>query len=175
MNGWNSSFYILIIGAVLLLSLMGLWFTAILPGMDRWSKRFFLGYFTVFLLCCLCAVTEFTFYYFTVQGAAYFSLIALECLLLSLPLPMLTVYLAHCCGENLRSGWLLRAVAVLMAVYFALVASAAFIDGFYVVRPDGWFDRGFLYPLLLLPLVMILLLSLAETVRLRQTVTETAG
>ena len=168
MSGWNSSFYIFIIGAVLLLSLMGLWFTAVLPGMDRWSKRFFLGYFTVFLLCCLCAVTESTFYYYSVQGAAYFSLIVLECLFLSLPLPMLTVYLAHCCGENLRSSWLLRTVAVLMAVYVVLVVSIAFIEGFYVVTPYGWLDRGLLYPLMLLPLVLILLLTFEETVRRRK-------
>ncbi|MBR3016274.1 MAG: histidine kinase [Clostridia bacterium] len=168
MSGWNSSFYIFIIGAVLLLSLMGLWFTAILPGMDRWSKRFFQSYFAVFLLCCFCAVTEFFFYNFSVQGAAYFSLIVLECLLLSLPLPMLTVYLAHCCGENMRSGWLLRAVAVVMAVYVALIASAAFIKGFYVVKTDGWLDRGPLYPVMLVPLVLILLLTFEETIRSRK-------
>ena len=168
MSVWNKSFYVFIIGAVMLLSMMGLWFTVILPGMDRWSKRFFRGYFSVFLLCCLCAVTEFAFYKYSIQGAAYFSLIALECLLLSLPFPMLTAYLAHCCGENMRSSGLLRAVAVLMAVYLALVTSAAFIDGFYVVRPDGWYDRGPLYPLLPLPLVLLLLLTFEETIRRRK-------
>ncbi|MBR5110681.1 MAG: histidine kinase [Clostridia bacterium] len=168
MSVWGKSFYVFIVGAVVLLSLMGLWFTAILPGMEKWSKRFFQGYFSVFLLCCLCAATEFSFYYYSVQGAAYFSLMILECLLLSLPFPMLTVYLAHCCGENMRSGWLLRAVAVLMAVYVVLVASIAFIEGVYVVRPDGWLDRGRLYPLMLLPLVAILLLTFEETIRQRK-------
>ena len=168
MTGWDNSFYIFIIGAVLVLSLLGLWFTAILPGMDRWSKRFFRSYFAVFLLCCLCAVAELAFYYYSVQGVAYFVLLFLECLLLSLPFPMLAVYLAHSCGENTRSCRLLRAAAVLMAVYFALLASIPFVEGFYVVNPDGWLDRGPLYPLVLAPMAAILLLTFEETLRRRK-------
>ena len=50
------SYYILnliLSGAALLLSVMGLWFTIIIPGISRWNRRFFLSYFLVFLLCCL--------------------------------------------------------------------------------------------------------------------------
>ena len=168
MNFWNNYFYTFITGAVLLLSMMGLWFTSILPGMDRWSKRFFQSYFAIFILCSLCALTEFFFYKYSIQGAAYFSLIILECLFLSLPFPMLTVYLVHSCGEKMRSDRLTRTVAALMAVYFAMVLSVIFVDGFYVITADGWLDRGPLYSLMLLPLIVILLLTFAETIRRRK-------
>ena len=45
--------YTYLSGAALLLSMMGLWFTVIIPGIDRWSRRFFLSYFLIFMLCCL--------------------------------------------------------------------------------------------------------------------------
>ena len=59
----------------------------------------------------------------------------LENLLLSLPPPMLTVYLLHCCGENKRSSKLLHAVIGLWEVYFIFAARAAFTEGFYYVTP----------------------------------------
>ena len=41
MNGWTDYFYYFIIGATLLLSMLGLWFIAIIPGINGWHKRFF--------------------------------------------------------------------------------------------------------------------------------------
>lgn len=58
MNDWSDSFYLFIYGAVLLLSVLGLSFTAIMPGSDRWSKRFFRLYFLILMLSMLSGVTE---------------------------------------------------------------------------------------------------------------------
>ena len=49
---WSDIFYFSIISAVLLLSVLGLWFTVIVPGIGRWNKRFFLSYFIVFMPQC---------------------------------------------------------------------------------------------------------------------------
>ena len=49
MDRWLEIFYFSILSSTLLLSLLGVWFTAIIPGIDRWSKRFFLRYFIVFI------------------------------------------------------------------------------------------------------------------------------
>ena len=46
---WIDIFNIFISGVALLLSVIALWFTAIIPGLDRWSRRFFIGYFIVFI------------------------------------------------------------------------------------------------------------------------------
>ena len=165
MSGWSDFFYVFIFGAALLLSALGMFFAAVIPGIDRWSKRFFLGYFSVFLLCCLSSLMETVFYYYSVPKAAVYFAILLECLLLSLPLPMLTVYLLHCRGESPRSSKLLRAVLGLMAVYSVLLASAPSTGIFSYLPSDNAYRRGPLYLLLLLPLSAILLLNLAGAIR----------
>ena len=58
MNDWIEFVSFSIAGAALLLSAMGMWFAAIIPGIDRWSKRFFMGYFLSFMLGCLSAFLE---------------------------------------------------------------------------------------------------------------------
>jgi MFS family permease len=164
----NDTFYFSIISAALVLSVMGLLFTAAMPGIDRWSKRFFLDYFIVLMACCFSCLADLILSYYPVPRAALYFVLVLECLFLSMPLPMLTVYLLHCCGENMRRSRLLHTVLGLWAAYFVLLASAAFMGVFSYVAPDNYYYRGPLYPLLLLPLVAILLLTLTGVIRRRK-------
>lgn len=168
MNVWIESIGFLITGVALLLSGMGLWFTVIIPGIDRWSKRFFISYFLVFMLCCFSGITEKIFQYYLVDGALFYVLLLLETLLLSLPMPMLTIYLLHCCKENIRPGKLLHIVLVLFAILFLVLVSALFIDGFCYVSPNNRYHRGPLYPLFLAPILAIQLLNLVGTIRRRK-------
>ena len=156
-------FYFSIISAGLALSALGLWFTAIVPGLDRWNKRFFLSYFFVFLLSCGAGLGDVMLTYASGLGAAYYSFVVLECLILSLPLLMLTVYLLHCCGEDIRRSRLLHAVLGLWAVYVVLLISAAI----YYSASDIQGRHRLLYALMLLPLVVILLVNLVGTVKRR--------
>ena len=167
MNGWIDPFYYFMTGASLLLSVMGLWFTALIPGIDRWDRRFFLRYFIVLLLSSVFALAEIVLHSFPVPSAAIIVLLLLETLLLSLPLPMQTVYLLHCCGECPRSSRLLHAVLGLWAVYFVLLVSVPFIDGFIYFTPDNHYVRGPFYPLYLAPTPVILLLNFTGTMRRR--------
>ena len=165
------SYYILnfsLFSAALLLSMMGLWFTVIIPGIDRWSRRFFQCYFIVFLLCFMLGLVEMAFQYTIVPGAVFVSLLLLESLLLTVAPPMLTVYLLHCCGENIRSSKLLHAVLGLWIISFLVLVSAAFIDGFIYITPENQYYRGPLYPLLLIPMLAVLLLNFMGTMRRRE-------
>ena len=164
---WSDIFYFSVISAALLLSVLGLWLTAIIPGIDRWSKRFFLSYFMVFMLCCVAGLADVTLSYYFGPSALYYCDMVLECLILSLPLPMLTVYLLHCCKETIRPSRLFHAVLGLWAVYFALLVSAQFIGGFSFVSTDNRYARGPLYPILLMPLIAILLFNLIGTMKRR--------
>ena len=55
-------FYYFASGATLLLSLLGLWFIAIMPSIDCWSKRFFRILFAAFVLLSLNCLTEVVLY-----------------------------------------------------------------------------------------------------------------
>ena len=167
MMGWSDIFYFSIISVALVLSVMGLWFTAVMPGMDCWSKRFFLVYFIVLMGCILSSLIAIVLHYFPVSGVVIYFILNLECLLLSLPFPMLTTYLLHCCSESVRSSKLFHIVLGLWAVYFVLLVSTSVTGGFFSVTVENQPFRGPLYPLLMLPLIAIMLINLAGTIRRR--------
>ena len=167
MSHWSEVFYFSIISAALLLCMVGLWFTAVMPGIDRWGKRFFLCFFTVLMVCCFSGFIELILSHYPVPGAAISIVVFIELLSLSLPLPMLTAYMLHACGENTRSSRLFHAALGLLAVYFVVLASAPFNGVFSYATADNQDYRGPLYALLLLPLIAILLLNLWGAVRRR--------
>ena len=167
MSDWIEYINASISGAAILLSVMGLWFTAVIPGLNRWSRRFFKHYFIVFLLCYLSSILEMVLQHFKVPGAVFIVFLGLETLLLALPLPMVTVFLLRCCSEDPRSSKLLRAVLGLLAVFILLMVSSLFIDGFIYFAPYNQYSHGPLYPLFLAPMLAILLLNIAGTVRRR--------
>ena len=168
MNGWMDLLYAFLLGAALVLCALGLWFTAVIPGVDRWSKRFFLWYFIIFMLCCVSGIVEAVLEYASASGTAIYVVLALEALLLSLPLLMLTIYLLHCSGESPHKSGLLRAVLGLWAVFVGMLIFAPFIGKFSHITPDGQYYRGPLYPLLLAPMLLIQLLNFAGAIRRRK-------
>ena len=145
----------LINGAAMLLSSFGLWFIAIMPGIERWSKNFFQVLFTVLVLLCLTGLAESIAYRYNITVAALFFIMFLETMLLSLPVPMMTVYLLHCCGENIRSSRLFHVIMTLWAVFIIMLASAPFIKDFYYFTPDKQYYRGSWYPVLLMPMLAV--------------------
>ena len=168
MSNWVDFLFFFMLGMALLLSALGMWFTAIVPGTDRWSKRFFRDYFIVLMLCCLIGLIEGILpRLYPVPDTAFYILWALESLFLGLPLPMLTVYLLHSCGERIRGSRLLQAVLGLWIVYLLLLAYATFIGGFAYVTTYGKYIRGPWYPLLLVPMLGIQLLNLVGAIRRR--------
>ena len=168
MNGWIDYFYFFILGAALLLAALGVWFTVIMPGLDRWSRRFFRSYFLVLTACCVFAFAEILLCFYPVANEMIFFVLFAECLFLSLPLPMLTVYLLRCYGDDLRESKLFRAVLVLWAVYVVLLLCVLFTGSMFYSTPDGQYSRRPLYSLMLLPLVVIMLLNLAGVIRRRK-------
>ena len=154
-------------GAALLLSVMGIWFTVIIPGINRWNRRFFLIYFLIFLLCCLYSFFEMAFQYYIGPGSVFIVLLFLESILLTIPQPMLTVYLLHSCGENIRSSKLLRTVLGLWVIYCLVLVSAVFINGFVYITPENQYYHGPLYPLIPIPIIAVLLLNFTGTMRRR--------
>ena len=152
----------------MLLTLTGLWFSRIMPGLDRWSKRFFAAYFIVLLLCAVTGLGDTVLYRFPDLELLKQVFLFLEVTALTLPLPMLAVYLLRCCGENIRRSILLRTVIGLWAVFVALLAAST-VPGFaFYLLPEGEYLRSAGFMLLMLPIDLLAFLNLAAVIRRRR-------
>ena len=168
MTSWIEPFYYFITGAAMLLTLMGLWFTVIIPGTDRWSRNFFIAYFLVLMLCSFVSLADMILYSFPGMETVSEVFGFLETLLLSLPIPMLTAFLLHCCGKSIRGSWLFRVSLGLWSVFFLLLGTTFFTEYFFFLAADGLFQRGPWFPVLILPLGAIALLNLTFAIRWRK-------
>ena len=168
MTNWIEFFYYFIGGATLLLALTGLWFVRIMPGLDRWSRKFFTAYFIVLLTANLAGFIDTVLY--RSPGLETMKKISLfmEISTITLPMPMLSGYMLHCCGEDLRRSGLLRAVACLWAALLILVVFALATPFAVVITPEGEYYRNPGFPLLMLPIDLIVLLNIAALIRRRR-------
>ena len=161
---WFTVFTFSVISAALLLSLLGRWLTAIIPLIDRWSKRFFFAYFTALMACSLVSLVDLIIYQYI--GTTWERIFGfLEVLLLSVPLPMLTAYLLHSCKKDIKKNTVFRVVEGCWMMFSLLLVSTLFTDHIYYITPDGQFQRGAWFPLLIVPLSVIMILNLAYLIR----------
>ena len=163
MNGDEPYFFVG--GAVLVWVAMILWLATILPGKNRWNKRFLVALFTVFVLFIAACIVDLFVYdkpdlVLTEKIAGYF-----ELLFHSLPVPMFTVFLLHTCGEDWRKSALFRTVLALWGSFFVLLGVAQFTTLMYYVTPENEWVRGPWFPLLAAPVVTGMLLNLAGVVQ----------
>ena len=152
-------------GMIVLLTMLGLWVAAVMPGLDRWNRHFFIAFFTILMLCLILYFFDMLTYdnpaFLTLQKLIVF----LEYLLTPMLFPMLTFYLLHCCGEEYRSSALLHAELAMGGLFVVLLVIAQFKEGFYQITPE--FACGPLHPLLMAPVIAMLLITLEGTVRRR--------
>jgi|GEM_PF-5737019 len=136
-----------IISAALMLATLGLWFAAILHMIDSWSKRFFITYFVILMLCCLVSLADMIIYrYVDITVEIVFGF-------------FVTAYLLHCCKKDIKKNTVFRTVFCLWAVFLLLLVSTFFIKYIYYVTPDEQFQRGSWFSLLIIPLNAIMLLN----------------
>ena len=166
MTDWIDYCFFTFLGAALLLSILGVWFAVVIPT-DRRNKRFFLSYFIVLMVCCFSSILEMVLTVYPGPVWAIRLVQILESLFLSLPLPMLTVYLLHSCGDSIRGSRLAHVVFALWLIFFVLTISVSFVEGFFCNTTGSGYSRGPLYPLLVLPLVIIQLINIVGVIRRR--------
>ena len=168
MISWEYFFFFFILGTILLLSVLGLWFTVIMPGIDPLSRRFFRGFFVVPFFGVFFALADAVLSFYPVPSAVIRFLQVPECLLFALPLPMMSFFLVYCSGKKMRQNRFLRAVICLWAVYCVLVTSGLFNEAFFFVTPDRLAHRGPWYSVMLFPVAAIMLLNLAFVIKQRK-------
>ena len=160
---WNLLVYGLL-GAMLALTTLGLGIAAIMPGAERWNRRFFISLFATILLLMVAFLIDCLVW--NDPGMATVEKIAVyfEFLFLSLPMPMFTAYLLHTCGERWQGNRLFRTAIVLWGIFFILLGIAQFTTFLYYVTPDNQFGRGPWHFLLMAPLLLIMLLNLNSVI-----------
>ena len=171
MIDWNTVLYTFMSGAASLMMGLGLGLAAMMPGVDRWSKRFFITFFGVLFLNTCLTLAETILSGMPHMAEAVRAVDFLMSLLSAIPLPMQAVFLLRCCGEDWRSNPHFRSVLALWGVYFLLLVIAQFTSLFYYVTPDGGFHFGPGYALLVVPVVTIEFINLADLIRRRDKLT----
>ena len=172
MSDWNNVIIFSIIIAAIIISGFGLWAAVAMPGPDRWNKRFFRNYFIILFLGGISGLVDVTLAGdSSLSALLYISIAFLECMILSLPLLMMSVYLLHICGKDLRSNWLWRTVLGMWAVFLILLFAISFNAYSTFTAADSQYYRVPLYTFMLLALVAILALDFAGMIRYRKRLT----
>ena len=96
--------YCFVGGALLLLVILGLAAAAAMPGLKKFSRRFFIASFSVLALSIAAYFIDLIAFsdpslVLTEQIVAFF-----ETFLPSLLMPLMTVYIFHCCNEKWRKS-----------------------------------------------------------------------
>ena len=167
MSGQMLFIYGCFFGVAFLLMGMGLCLAIIMPGVDQWSRRFFITFFSV-LLPDSCLFLVEVFFYGTMDMVpltviAYFLMSVLSVL----PLPMMTLFLLHFSGENWKKSPLFRTVLALCGFYLLLLVTAQFTCLFYYVSPDNQFHFGPGYPLMIGTVLVMELFNIEALFRRR--------
>lgn len=159
---WNMRANISIAGTATAIAVIGL----ILSLGARYTNKKFKKYLVaIFSLLTAYTVSNLILWNVTdVEGYGYMivSYICLFCesLFSSMILPVLNRFLLYCAGKNTRKNPLVYITDLLWLVYFVLLVIAQFTKWIYYYTPDNEYFRGPLYPILLVPLVLLMAVNL---------------
>ncbi len=154
--------------AMFLLMLMALAYAIIIPTTDRWRKNYFITFFSLLALCVCVTFTSAILYAKPELADAERVSCFIESILISTLMPMPTFLLLHSCKEKLIGNTLLNVVVVLWIIYFIMVEVSQFTNIFYIFTPENVFYRTRWFPLMLIPLVLIMLLNIVGLIRRRR-------
>ena len=158
----------LVAGALLTMMLIGIAFSAFMPALDKWNRRFFITLFSLLFLCAVTCLLSMIFYDDPGKATLEKFIYVFESLFLSVLIFMPTIFLLHCSHEELKHSALFFAMTILLGIYIAILIIAQFTDVFYYVTPDNRFFYGPLYKLSLVPLVLIMILNIAGVITRRK-------
>ena len=120
---------------MLLMMIFGIAFSAIMPAIDRWSKGYFITFFSMLLLSVSVFYTDIIIYKIPDMAQTERVLVFLEFLSVSPLMQMPTVLMLHRCGESIKKSLLFRAVLAIWGVYLIVLIIAQFTDAFYYIAP----------------------------------------
>lgn len=146
---------------------IGITFSAFMPALDRWSRYYFVTFFSLLFLYAVVPTIDMIIYSNLNMVAAERIVVIFEYLFFSVLMPMPILLLLHRCGENEKSSVLLRTVLALWAIFCLLLFAAQFTGIFYY-NTDNQYFRGPLFPLMMAPLAVIMILNIVGLFRRRK-------
>ena len=155
-------------GAMLVMMVLGIAFSAFMPALDRWNKGYFITLFSILFLCAVTCFLTLLFWDDPTKAVTEKIIYFFESLFLSGLMFMPTIFLLHSCGESFRESELFIFVMELLGVYLVMLIVTQFTDLFYFVTPDNQFIRGSLFSLWVAPTVVIMFLNVIFLIRKRK-------
>ena len=154
--------------AMLVLMLMALIYVIVIPASDRWSKNYFIAFFSLLTACvCSCIVSAFCYEKPELVQIEMISCFV-EALLISTLMPLPTFLLLHSSKESIKDSKLARAVIILWGIYLLMMVVGQFTNIFYIITPENIFIRQKWFSLMLIPLMLIMLLNMIGLIRRRK-------
>lgn len=150
----------------LTISIFGLLFAIQALFFEKWLKKYFIILFSIVIAY---VASDFTSQVSLVLLGKEFAdlskaAIFLESLLSSALMPTFAVSIIHLCKESSKS-LLLSLNFGLWGIYCILLLTTQFTNSIYYVTPDNVYMRGPLYPVLLIPPVMLFVVNLIAIYR----------
>ena len=164
MMDWMNVLEYLMAGAMMVMMVIGIAFSAAMPALDKWNKRYFITLFSMLFLCTVTCFFAVIFWEDPAKATQARIVYLFEGLLLSTPIYMPTLFLLHSCGENPKNSLLFKIVTAILGVYVVLLAVIQVTDSFYRVTPDNQFIRGPLWALWMVPFVLMMILNIAGVI-----------
>ena len=146
--------------AALLLLTIGLLSSLINVSVNKQTQRFFVLFFSFSLLYVISNLAFLAFESRTKIVVGTQVSVFMESFFSSVLMPLLTVYILRCCGENVLKSPLMVSVFILWLAFISMLTAAQLTDLFYYITPDNVYHRGVCYPALLVPLVLIMAANL---------------
>ena len=156
-------YYLLIFsigGALVLLTIVSIIFSLVLPVLDKWNKRYLVTHFSLQLLCMVACFIDAIIYSNPEMIVLERIDVFFEFLLLVLIVAMPSILLSHYAGEKIKTGLLSELAIVFAMTHIILLIIAQFTDIFYQITPNNEIQRGPLFPLLVVPAVVIMLFDI---------------
>ena len=165
MTEWGDIVVYTLGGALLMMMAVGIALSALLPALDRWSKRYFITLFSLLLLYVIAMFADTIIYKDPKMAAAEKVIYITEYLFFSVLTLMPILLLLHRCSESIKNSVLFRTVVALWIIFLLIMVFAQFTDFIYYTEENNRYYRGPGYVLLLIPLIVIMILNIAAVFR----------
>ena len=172
MTGWIVNAAYAISGAMLVMMSIGIAFSAFMPALDRWSRRYFITFFSVLLIYAGIISIDMMIYDNPEMASLLRIIMILEYLCFSVLTVMPMPLLLHCCGEEQINSVLLRAEIMMWCVFCIMLLATQLCDMFYYVSSDNQYYRGPLFPLMISPLAVIMIINTAALIIKRKKISK---